>query len=82
MRYISMMLAEEEIARIEEGVFKKIMKCNGFFIPNFEDWYNDSFYNIPNSKTFDQRYELVRNNNYFCYSKPDIRLIARDTEVE
>ena len=48
MRVISMILGDEEIARVEEGVFKNIVEpaCKWKGVPNtlFKTWYEDCFY--------------------------------------
>lgn len=49
----------------------------GKFAPNLLGWYNDCFYGIKNSSTFDDRFRLVEKNNYFCFSKPELELVAR-----
>ena len=82
MRVISMILADKEVARVEEGQFKNLIEIQNRFVPNnvFSDWYDDCFYGIKNSSTFDDRFRLVKENNYFCYSKPELKLIARTLE--
>ncbi|MBD5452323.1 MAG: hypothetical protein HDR25_06745 [Lachnospiraceae bacterium] len=77
MRVISMMLAGREIARVEEGEFRDLRERRDKFDPNLQQWYDDCFYSVPNSTTFEERLKLVKDNHYFCYSKPDLKLIAR-----
>ena len=79
MRVISLVLADKEVARVEEGVFKNLIEIKGSHIPNdiLKQWYDDCFYNIKNSSTFDERFELVKEQNYFCFSKPKLQLAAR-----
>lgn len=82
MRVISLVLADREIARVEEGVFKQLVELdpkNIELLPDnlFQTWYEDCFYGIPNSSTFEERFELVKEQNYFCYSKPKLKLAAR-----
>lgn len=81
MRVISVLLGGKEVARVEEGVFKNLVEVetkSGLTSANiFHDWYNDCFYGIPNSSTFEERFELVKKQNYFCYSKPQLKLAAR-----
>lgn len=77
MKVISMFAGEKEIARIEEGKFKQLVETKGPLAPNFQDWYNNCFYSVANSKSFEERFKLVEENNYFCYSNPHIKLIAR-----
>ena len=81
MKVISMMLAGEEIARIEEGKFTYVIEPKGGSLaPNFVNWYNDCFYGIPHSSTFEERFKLVEENNYFCFSKPKLKLIAKEID--
>lgn len=84
MRVISMILGDEEIARVEEGVFKNIVeparKWEGVSNNLFKTWYEDCFYGIENSSTFEERLELVRKQNYLCYSKPHIQLTIQIIE--
>ena len=81
MRVISMLLADREIARVEEGVFRILIepKRGDDLLPDnlYQSWYEDCFYGIENSSTFDERFELVEVQNYFCYSKPKLKLAAR-----
>ncbi|MBD5526518.1 MAG: hypothetical protein HDR04_19385 [Lachnospiraceae bacterium] len=82
MKIISMILADREIARVEEGVFKQLVEFgskNIELLPDnlFQTWYDDCFYGIPKSSTFEERFELVEEQNYFCYSKPKLQLAAR-----
>lgn len=82
MKVISLILADREIARVEEGVFKQLVELspkNMELLPDnlFQTWYEDCFYGIPNSSTFEERFELVKEQNYFCYSKPKLKLAAR-----
>ena len=50
-------------------------------MPDLQQWYNDSFYNIGNSKTFEQRFKLVEENHYMCFSKPALKLYACEVEA-
>lgn len=77
MRVISMLLGDWEIARIEEGKFTYITEFKGVSNPDVVGLYNDCFYDVPNSSTFDERFELVREHKYFCWSKPALQLVAR-----
>lgn len=78
MKVIKMILGDKEIARIVDGVFEEKVICNHRFAPNFRNWYDDCFYNIKGSKSFEERFELVKKNNYFCFSKPSLKLIAEE----
>ena len=80
MKIIKMILGENEVARITDGVFENIVICNHPFAPNFQNWYDDCFYNIRGAKTFEQRFELVKQGQYFCFSKPAVKLIAEEIE--
>ena len=76
MKVIHMILAGKEIARIEDGTFIRLVEPVGICPPNFGEWYNACFYDIPHSDSFEERWLLVRNRNYFCYLKPELKLIA------
>ncbi len=80
MRVISLILADKEVARVEEGRFNQIVETKGRFAPNFAEWYDACFFGIANSETFDERFERVRENNYFCFKKPALKLIARNID--
>lgn len=86
MRVISMVLDDREFARVEEGgIFKNIIEpVGGELLPSnlFQQLYEDCFYGIPNSSTFDERFELARANNYFCWRKPALQLVARTLKEE
>ncbi len=45
MRVISMMMGDLEVARIEEGKFRQLVKSSPL-VPSFADLYNDCFYGI------------------------------------
>ena len=78
MRVISMILGDQEIARIdEEGRFTQMVEFKGLVQPSALQLYEDCFYGVPNSSTFDERFELVRVHNYFCWTKPTLQLAAR-----
>lgn len=77
MRMISMLLGDQEIARIdEEGKFSQLVEFKGLVQPSVRQLYEDCFYEVPNSSTFDERFELVRVHNYFCWTKPVLQLAA------
>jgi len=78
MKVIRLMLQDTEIARVEDGEFKNTMTPVGICPPDFYQWYNDSFYGIKNARTFEERFEAVKNNQYFCYTKPHLKLIAEE----
>lgn len=84
MKIISMLLGDEEIARVEDGVFKNVVepanKWEG--APNnlFKTWYEDCFY-AKKADTFDERFERAKEQDYFCYSKPHIKLAARTIDA-
>ena len=78
MKIIRMILGEEEIARITDGKFENILICNHYLAPNFHNWYDDCFYGIAHSRTFEQRFDLVKQKQYFCYSKPSLKLVAEE----
>ncbi|MCR5517274.1 MAG: hypothetical protein K6F17_01715 [Lachnospiraceae bacterium] len=78
MKVISMMMGTIEVAKIEDGKFTNIVKNSSGLIPSFIQLYDDCFYGIPHSNTFEERYSLVTKNNYFCYTKPTLKLIAKE----
>lgn len=83
MRVISMILSDREIARIdEEGNFKQLVEFKGLAQPSVRQLYEDCFYGVPNSSTFDERFELVRVHKYFCWTKPTLQLAARTLKKE
>ena len=73
-----------------KGAYIPINKFRGFthkignhpFAPNFQNWYDDCFYNIRGAKTFEQRFELVKQGQYFCFSKPALKLIAEELKED
>lgn len=75
---IKLILGGREVARVEEGIFKNTLICNHPFAPDFKKWYADCFYNLENANTFEQRYNLVKLGQYFCFSKPALKLEAID----
>lgn len=78
MRVISVILSDREIARIdEEGNFKQLVEFKGLVQPSVRQLYDDCFYGVPNSSTFDERFELVESHSYFCWTKPALQLAAR-----
>ena len=79
-KIIKMILGGKEVAKVTDGVFENILICNHKFAPDFHSWYDNSFYNIKNSRTFEERFELVKQNNYFCFSKPSLILIAEEID--
>ena len=80
MKIIKMISGEHELARITDGVFTNTILCRHPFSPNFKEWYDDCFFGIENAETFEQRYEHAKNGNYFCYSKPSVRLVIEENE--
>lgn len=71
---------EREIGRVYEDHIQSFLEPAPF-MPDLQQWYNDSFYNISNSKTFEQRFKLVEENHYMCFSKPALRLYACEVEA-
>ena len=78
LKIIKMILGEKEIARIIDGKFVNIVVCNHPFAPNFQKWYEDCFYGIENAQSFEVRFEFVKIGQYFCYSKPSLKLMAEE----
>ena len=82
MKVIKLMLQDTEIARVVDGKFKNTMTPVGICPPDFYTWYNDCFYSIKNARTFEERFEAVKEQRYFCYSKPTLKLIAEEVSNE
>ena len=78
MKVIKLMIKDEEIARVEDGKFFTTIKPVGVCPPNFNQWYEACFYGIKNARTFEERFEAVKAGNYFCYSKPQLKLVAEE----
>lgn len=79
MKVISIALGEVEYARVEEGRFRVIKEFAGPAKVNVVQLYEDCFHDLPKSEhdTFEKRFELVSQHKYFCWSKPNLQLIAR-----
>lgn len=80
MRVIRMILGEREVARVTENGFQDLLNNRHPFAPNFQNWYDESFYNIPGARTFEDRYALVKHGQYFCFSKPALKLVAEEID--
>lgn len=78
MKVIKLMIKDEEIARVEDGVFSNTITPVGICPPKFSQWYEDCFYGIKGTRTFEERFEAVKAGNYFCYSKPQLKLEAEE----
>lgn len=79
MKRIRMFAGEIELAQIVDGRYEEIFqRADSEFSKPFIDLYEKCFYNIKNSKTFEERFELVQQGMYFCYEKPSVRLIAEE----
>ena len=79
-KIISMMIKDQEIARVSKDGLQAFINLNSPLAPKLQDWYNASFYGIKNAKTFEERWDRVEENNYFCYLKPHLVLVARTIE--
>lgn len=77
MKIIRMYSGNTELAKITDGKFEQIIESKSRFSPNFQEWYDCCFFD-SNATTFDERFELVKQSNYFCYMKPSVRLIAEE----
>mgnify|MGYP003293953904 CR=1 FL=1 len=73
-----MILGKKEIARITDGRFENILVCDHQFAPDFQNWYDNCFYGIKNAHTFEERFELAKAGQYFCYSKPSLKLVVEE----
>lgn len=80
MKVIKLLIKDEEIARVVDGKFSTTIKPVGVCPPNFNRWYEDCFYGIKNARTFEERFEAVKAGNYFCYSKPQLKLVAEEIQ--
>lgn len=77
MRAIGIVLGDQLIARIyEDGRFEQLIELQGKARPNLLQLYEDCFYNVPNSSTFDERFNHAERHNYFCWTKPALQLAA------
>lgn len=45
--------------------------------PNLREWFDACFYSLP-CETFDERYEFVKADAYFCYLKPTLKLVVKE----
>lgn len=79
MKIIKMMIGDRHIATVTESGMETFIKSHPF-APNLAEWYEACFYEVPNSDTFEERYELVLAGNYFCYLKPGLTLIAVEVD--
>lgn len=78
VQVISMLLGDKEVARVIDGAFQQLAELHKDINPDlFQQYYNDCFYKTG-AKDFETRFKLVEDNNYFCYSKLGVRLIARE----
>lgn len=80
MKVIRMILGGKEIARITENGFQDLLNNPHSFAPNLMNWYDESFYGIPCAKTFEERYVMVEHGQYFCFSKPALKLVAEEID--
>lgn len=81
---ISLILGDEELAQVVNGEFKQLKPVKW---PNaspdlYKQWYEDCFYGKKDSATFDQRVEKVRQHDYFCYSKPHLKLTLQELDSD
>ncbi len=78
MKYIVLWLAGREIGRAYPDRFVDMLPENPFGV-SAKKFYDDSFYSIANSSTFEERFQRVTEGNYMCFSKPALRLYAFET---
>lgn len=71
---------EREIARAYADRFEVLLEP-GPFMPDLRGWYEDCFFNVEDSATFEQRFQRVAENHYFCFSKPALKLYACEVEA-
>ena len=79
LKCIKLFLGEREVGRAYADRFLNMVPPNPFGI-NSRRWYDDCFYGIDGSDTFAQRFKLVTENNYMCFSKPTLKLIACEVD--
>ena len=77
-KVIRMYLGEREVARITDGVFEDLVNSNHPFAPDFRVWYDECFYHLQAEVTFEERFELAKCGQYFCFSKPSLKLVAEE----
>jgi hypothetical protein len=76
MKIIRLLIGGSEIARVTDGIFSNTITPMGICPPNFAQWYEDCFYGLKGTRTFEERFEAVKSGKYFCYSKPCLKLEA------
>ena len=82
MKIIKMMLGGEEVARITDGQFEAKLINTSPFAFNLKSMYDNCFYGISDTATFEQQFEAAKNGRYFCYSKPSLKLVTEETDDE
>lgn len=76
---IKLFLGEHEVGRAYEGRFVNMVPANPFGI-NSKNWYDDSFYGVEDSDTFEARFQRVLEGKYMCFSKPTLKLCACEVD--
>ena len=67
VKCIKLFLGEREVGRA--------------YADRFVNMYDDSFFGIETgSADFEERWKLVEANNYFCFSKPTLKLYACEVD--
>lgn len=80
VKCIKLVLGEREVGRAYEGRFVNMVPANPFGI-NSKSWYDNSFFGIERGNAdFEERWKLVEGNNYFCFSKPTLKLFACEVD--
>ena len=80
VKCIKLFLGEREVGRACADRFVNMVPPDPFDI-NSKYWYDDSFFGIETgSADFEERWKLVEANNYFCFSKPTLKLYACEVD--
>ena len=79
VKCIKLYMGEREVGRAYEGRFVDMMPPNPFGI-NARSWYEDCFYGVENSGTFEERFQRVLEGKYMCFSKPTLKLYACEVD--
>lgn len=75
IRCIKLYMGEHEIGRAYADHFVDMMPPNPFGI-KAKSFYDDSFYGVEDSDTFEARFQRVLEGKYMCFSKPTLKLYA------
>ena len=80
VKCIKLFLGEREVGRAYADRFVNMVPP-GPFMPDVRQWFDDCFFHIESgSGDFEERWKLVEENNYFCFSKPSLKLYACESD--